>query len=203
MASLVEAFLLGLVGGAIPGPILTGTFTEILNSNFRRGLRIILWALIAETVGALLALLILYQLGLSKLIIQVISICGGVVLFWLASRVWNITKINTEDKKFLSFWQVIVLTALNSGYWIFWITVGIPKALILDQTLIGGKFIFLIIFELAWLIITIALAFVFYKFRPLLQKNDLVGATFKILALVLVILGFRTILSAFNSRVVL
>ena len=195
MTSLIEAFLLGLVGGAIPGPILTGTFTEILNTNFRRGLRIIFWALLAETVGALLALFILYQLGLSKIVIQVISICGGLVLFWLASKVWNISKINTEDKKFLSFWQIVVLTALNSGYWIFWITVGIPKALILDQTVIGGKFIFLIIFELAWLIITMALAFIFYKFRPLLQRNNLVGATFKILALVLIILGIRTILS--------
>ena len=194
---LFEAFLLGLVGGAIPGPILTGTFTEILNTNFRRGLRIIFWALLAETVGALLALFILYQLGLSKIVIQVISICGGLVLFWLASKVWNISKINTEDRKFLSLWQIIVLTALNSGYWIFWITVGIPKALILDQSMIGGKFIFLIIFEIAWLIITIALAFIFYKFRPLLQKNNLVGATFKVLALVLVILGIRTIVSVF------
>ncbi len=197
MTSLIEAFLLGLVGGAIPGPILTGTFTEILNTNFRRGLRIIFWALLAETVGALLALFILYQLGLSKIVIQVISICGGLVLFWLASKVWNISKINTEDKKFLSFWQIVVLTALNSGYWIFWITVGIPKALILDQTMIGGKFIFLIVFEIAWLIITVALTFIFYKFRPLLQKNDLVGATFKVLASVLIILGVRTILSVF------
>ena len=195
--SFVEAFLLGIVGGAIPGPILTGTFTEILNTNFKRGLRIIFYALITETIGALLALFIFYQLGLSKPLIQIISICGGLVLFWLASKVWNIHKINTEDKKFLSLWQIVILTTLNSGYWIFWITVGIPKALILDQTLIGGKFIFLIIFEIAWLIITTILAFVFYKFRPLLQRNNLIGTTFKILALVLVTLGIRTILSVF------
>jgi hypothetical protein len=90
-------------------------------------------------------LFILYQLGLSKIVIQIISVLGGLVLFWLASKVWKISQINTEDKKFLSFWQIIVLTALNSGYWIFWITVGIPKALILDQTMIGGKFIFLML----------------------------------------------------------
>lgn len=194
---LSEAFLLGLVGGAVPGPILTGTFTEILNSNFTKGLKIIFWALIAETVGALLVLFIFYQLGLSKIVIQIISICGGLVLLWLASKVWNITKINTEDKKFLTFWQVAVLTALNSGYWIFWITVGIPKALSLDSTIMGGKFIFLIVFEIAWLIMTVALAFIFYKFRPLLQKANLVGVTFKVLALVLVILGIKTILSVF------
>jgi hypothetical protein len=58
MELLIQAFLLGLVGGAVPGPILTGTFTEILNTNFVRGLRIIFYALITETVGALLAMFV-------------------------------------------------------------------------------------------------------------------------------------------------
>jgi threonine/homoserine/homoserine lactone efflux protein len=68
MSALFEAFILGLIGGAIPGPILTSTFAEVLNSGFLRGMRIILWALVAETIGALLAILIFYQLGLSTLV---------------------------------------------------------------------------------------------------------------------------------------
>ena len=154
-------------------------------------------ALIAETVGALLAVYVFYKLGLSTTVIQIISVAGAAVLFWLAYQVWHIRQINTEAKGLLSFWKIIVLTALNSGYWIFWITVGIPKALQLDSSLIGGKFLFLMVFELAWLIMTVLLAFVFYKFRPLLEKNNLVGITFKILASVLIILGVRTLLSAF------
>jgi threonine/homoserine/homoserine lactone efflux protein len=197
MELLIQAFLLGLVGGAVPGPILTGTFTEILNTNFVRGLRIIFFALITETVGALLAMLVFYKLGLSITVIKIISVCGAIVLFWLAYQVWNINRINTESKDILTFWRIVVLTSLNSGYWISWITVAIPKALLLDNVLIGGKFIFLVIFELAWLIMTILLAFIFYKFRPLLQKNNLVSATFKVLALVLIVLGIRTLISAF------
>ena len=197
MELLIQAFLLGLVGGAVPGPILTGTFTEILNTNFARGLRIIFYALITETVGALLAMFVFYKLGLSITVIKIISICGAAVLFWLAYQVWNINKINTESKDILTFWRIVVLTALNSGYWISWITIAIPKALLLDNVMAGGKFIFLIIFELAWLVMTTLLAFIFYKFRPLLQRNNLVSATFKVLALVLVILGIRTLISVF------
>lgn len=197
MGSLFEAFLLGLVGGAMPGPILTGTFAEILNSNFMKGLRIIFLALIAETIGALLTIYIFYKLGFSKTVIQIISICGALVLFWLASKIWNINKISSESKKILSFSQIIILTALNSGYWIFWITIGVPKALFLDNVLVCGKFIFLIIFEFAWLVATISLAFIFFKFRSLLERKNLVGATFKFLALVLVILGVKTLLGVF------
>jgi len=197
MTLLIEAFILGLIGGAVPGPILTGTFTEILGNGFLRGSRVIILALIAETFGALIALYILYSLGLSEIIIQVISVGGSIVLFWLALNVWKIHEINTETKKILSFPKILLLTVLNSGYWLFWIAVGIPKALLLDQKLIGGKFLFLISFELAWLLMTFILAFTFYKFRPILQKKNLIGVTFKILAMILVILGIKTLINVF------
>lgn len=194
MELLIEAFLLGLVGGAVPGPILTGTFAEILNTNFSRGMRIIFWALMAETIGALFTIYIFYQLGLSKIIIQVISVCGVVILFWLAFKIWKINKINSEPKKILTFSQVIFLTALNGGYWIFWITIGVPKALLLSNILTGGKFIFLTIFEFGWFFATTLLTFTFFKFRPLLERKNLVGITFKILALILIVLGTKTLI---------
>jgi len=196
-SSLIEAFLLGIIGGAVPGPILTWTFTEILNAGFSRGMRVILYALVAETIGALIALYVLYSLGLSHLLIQIISVGGAIVLFWLATKVWKISGINTDIKQVLSFPKILLLTALNSGYWIFWITVGIPKAILLDQSFIGGKFIFLALFELAWLITTVLLAFIFFKFRPLLQRKNLVAGTFKVLAIVLVLLAIKTLIGAF------
>ena len=198
MILLFEAFLLGLIGGAVPGPILTGTFSEILlSASFLRGMRIIFWALMAETVGALFTIYIFYQLEMSKVVIQIISICGAVVLFWLASKIWKINKINSESKKILTFSQIIFLTALNGGYWIFWITIGVPKALLLGNILLEGKFIFLILFEFGWFFATTLLAFIFFKSRPLLERKNLVGITFKILALVLVVLGIKTLAGVF------
>ena len=199
MGLLFEAFILGLIGGATPGPILTGTFAEILNTNFLRGMRVVLLALIAETAGALIAIYVFSQLGLTKFVIQILSICGAVVLIWLASKIWKINRINSDTKKILTFPQIIILTALNSGYWIFWITVGIPKAFLLDNILGGGKFLFLLTNQAAWLLMTILLAFIFFKFRPFLERKNLVSTTFKVLALILVFLAVKTVVSAFLS----
>jgi threonine/homoserine/homoserine lactone efflux protein len=194
---LIEAFVLGLIGGAIPGPILTGTFAEILNSGFLRGLRVVFYALIAETIGALLALFVIYSLGLSDVALKIISVAGVFVLFWLAWNIWRIKEIGSGKGKILSFSKIIILTVFNSGYWIFWITVGIPKALILDKIIFGGKFIFLGIFELAWLLITAALAFIFFQFRPLLHRKNLIGVTFKMFSLLLILLAIKTLLNVF------
>lgn len=197
MNSLLEALVLGLIAGAVPGPILTGTFAEILSHGLLKGIRVVIWALIAETLGAFVIIFFFYKLGLSDLFIQIISVCGAVVLFWIATKVWKITQVTSESKALLTPSKIFLLTALNSGYWIFWITIGVPKALLLDQTVIGGRFIYLSLFEIAWLIMTLLLAFIFFKFRPLLQKQNLVGITFKILASILVLLGIKTIFSVF------
>jgi len=195
ITSLIEAFLLGLVGGAVPGPILTGTFAEILNSSFLKGVRVILLALFAETIGAMFVFYIFYAVGLSHLVIQIISFCGAIVLFWLSFNVWKIKEINTESKQILSFSKILLLTAFNSGYWIFWITIGVPKALVLNTSVHGGKFIFLAIFEMAWFVMTFVLAFIFYQFRPLLQRKNLIGTTFKVLAIILALLAVKTLLN--------
>jgi len=195
--SIIDAFLLGLVGGATPGPILTGTFAEILRTNFTKSLKIVFQALIAETIGALLVLYVFYITGFSHTAIQIISVCGALVLFWIASNVWRVKEINTESKEILSFSKIILLTAFNSGYWIFWIAVGIPKAINFDRLITGGKFIYLTIFEFGWLIATVLLAYIFYKFRPVLQRKNLIGTTFKILAIILVLLGIKTLFGAF------
>ncbi|PIV58084.1 MAG: hypothetical protein COS14_11475 [Bacteroidetes bacterium CG02_land_8_20_14_3_00_31_25] len=52
---IIFAFILGLIGGVIPGPVLAATFTEILQSGFLKSLRIIIWAFLVETTVALSA----------------------------------------------------------------------------------------------------------------------------------------------------
>ena len=63
---LIIAFLLGLIGGVIPGPVITSVFTEILQSGFLKSLRIILMALVVETLVAVLSLVILASLGFNE-----------------------------------------------------------------------------------------------------------------------------------------
>jgi threonine/homoserine/homoserine lactone efflux protein len=192
-----EAFVLGLIGGAIPGPILTGTFAEILLGGFLQGLRVVLYALIVETAGALLALFVICFLGLSDIAVKIISVAGAVVLFWIAINIWKIQEISEDKKIILSFNKILLLVVFNGSYWVFWITVGIPKALVLDKIIFGGKFLFLGIFELGWLLIVVALAFIFFQFRPLLHRKNLIGPAFKSFVLVLVFLAVKTLLNVF------
>jgi hypothetical protein len=75
--------------------------------------------------------------------------------------------------------------------------VGIPKALILDKIIFEGKLVFLGIFELGWLLTVALLSFIFFQFRSILYKKNLVGATFKFFALVLALLAIKTLLNVF------
>ena len=63
---LVIAVMLGLIGGVIPGPVITAVFTEILQSGYLKSLRIIMIALVTETLVALVSLLILDSLGFNE-----------------------------------------------------------------------------------------------------------------------------------------
>ena len=63
---LVIAVMLGLIGGVIPGPVITAVFTEILQSGFPKSLRIIIIAMVTETLVALISLLLFSALGLPE-----------------------------------------------------------------------------------------------------------------------------------------
>src|SRR3989339_541166 len=115
---ILEIFLLGVIGGAVPGPMLTAVFT------------------------------------LAK---------------------------------------IFMLTILNGGFWIFWLTVCVPRAFSLDELIFGGRFIFLLVFELGWLLMTAGLGYIFSRFRPILLKQNLVATVFKIFATLLVLFALRSV----------
>ena len=45
---IIEIFLLGLIGGAVPGPILAAVFTKILQGGFKKS-----WKIIANILSGL------------------------------------------------------------------------------------------------------------------------------------------------------
>lgn len=49
---LFQIFVLGLIGGAVPGTVLIATFTEILRCGILKSFRVIFWAMFVETVIA-------------------------------------------------------------------------------------------------------------------------------------------------------
>lgn len=190
---LLEIFLLGVVGGVVPGPIMTSVFAEVLGRGFARSLLVVFRALAAETVVALVVLISFSYLHLPESAFHTVSLFGAGVLFWLAWQVWHISSVPDDGMEVFPFRKILLLTVLNGGFWIFWITIAVPRAFSLDAVVPLGKFLFLLVFEAGWLAAMVGLAFVFSRFRDLLQRKGLVSLTYKMFALLLVLFAIRSV----------
>lgn len=189
---IIEVFLLGLIGGAVPGPMLMAVFAEVLNGGFKKSMKVVARAFLAEVIVAFAILFIVYSLNIPKLYFHIISLGGSAFLIWLASEIWKIDKVDGEKKEIFTFGKIFILTLLNGGFWIYWITVCVPRAFALKEEIYGGILIFMAAMELGWLIMTIFLGFIFSRFRPILLKKNLVSTVFKIFALVLIFFALRS-----------
>lgn len=195
--TILNIFLLGLIGGANPGPVLTSVFAVCLQSGFGKSVKIIFKALVAESIVATLILTLIYSFNLPEIYFRAISLAGAVVLFWLASQIWKTENISeNETEVILNFPKIFLITILNGGFWIFWLTICVPQAFELKKYITGGHFVFLLFFELGWLVATVALDYIFYKFRPLLQRKNLVSGVFKFFAVLLVVFALMNILGS-------
>lgn len=191
---LFEILALGVIGGLVPGSILMSVFAETLSGGFLKGLRVVFKALFAETLLAFFILTLAYTLNMSPTVFYAISIFGGIFLFWLAWQVWSVHDVEGGKKETLfSLSKIFLLTVLNGGFWIFWITVSVPRALLLENIFTGGRFLFLVLFEFGWLAATVFLAVLFSFFRPILQRKNLVGIVFKVCSVILALFGVRSL----------
>jgi len=192
---IIFAFILGLIGGVIPGPVLAATFTEILQSGFLKSLRIIIWAFLVETTVALISMLLLSSFNLHENIFRIISVAGAVILVWISISIWKIKKIDSENKVSFSFWKISLMILSNGMLWIYWITVCIPRAMILNEKIFMGNLLFLVLVELGWLISTIFIAIIFSQFRNLLSNPKVISVIFKFFALVFLYFALDSVIS--------
>lgn len=191
LQSFVSAFILGLVGGVIPGPILTATFTEILQSGFWKSMRIILWAMFTETVVALVSLIGLISLQLSETVFRGLSFIGAAILIWIALSLWKIRTIDTEQRVHFSLGKISAMILANGMLWTFWITVCVPKAILLGKQISFGEYLFLLLVEVGWLISTVGVALLFSSVRRFLSHPRVIPAIFKLFSLAFLFFAFN------------
>ena len=180
---LIIALSLGLIGGLIPGPVITAIFTEILQSGFHKSLRIILIALITETLVALISLILFSALGLSEAFFHGISLVGAGILIWIASSIWKVKSLDSGEKVHFSIWKIIIMILSNGVLWTYWITICIPKAILLSDQIHLGAYLFMGMVQLGWLLSTLVVAFIFSRFRKALSRPKVIPILFKVFAL--------------------
>jgi threonine/homoserine/homoserine lactone efflux protein len=195
IAQIFSVFILGLLGGANPGPILASAFTEALRKGFIKSPRVIFMAMFAETIIALFILVVFFSIKIPEIFFYIISLAGAGVLVWIALQVWKVKEID-EGGEIFSFKRIFLLTVFNGPFWIFWITICVPQAFLLKEMIAGGQFLFLALFELGWLLATLFLTFLFSRFRQFLTKKKLTPFVFKFFAILLLLFAIRlTVLS--------
>ena len=180
---LVIALMLGLIGGVIPGPVITAVFTEILQSGYLKSLRIIIIALVTETLVALVSLLILDSLGFNETFFRGLSLAGAAILIWIAISIWKVQSLDSGEKVQFGLWKVVIMILSNGVLWTYWITICIPKAMLLGEGLHLGEYLFMALVQLGWLISTLMVAFLFSRFRKALSRPKVIPVLFKIFAL--------------------
>ena len=180
---LVIALMLGLIGGVIPGPVLTAVFTEILQSGFSRSLRIIFIALATETIAALLSLVLFSNLGLPESFFRGLSIAGAGILSWIASGIWKVKRLESGERIRFSIWKIILMILSNGVLWTYWITICIPKAILLSEQIAAGDYLFLALVQLGWLLSTLIVALLFSRLRDLLSRPRVIPLLFRLFSL--------------------
>ncbi|MFO7670704.1 MAG: hypothetical protein R6W31_13675 [Bacteroidales bacterium] len=183
---LVIAVILGLIGGVIPGPVITTVFTEILQSGFPKSLRIILIAMVTETLVALISLLLFSALGLPESFFRGLSLAGAVILIWIATGIWRVRSLDSGKTVQFSIWKIILMILSNGVLWSYWITICIPKAILLNDQIALGAYLFMGLVQLGWLVSTLLMAFIFSRFRKLLSRPRIIPFIFKLFALAFV-----------------
>jgi len=180
---LVIAFMLGLIGGVIPGPVITAIFTEILQSGFLKSLRIVFIALVTESLVAVISLLLLDSMNFNEAFFRALSLAGAAILIWISVSIWKVKSLDPGQKVHFGFWKIIMMILSNGVLWTYWLTICIPKAILLSEQINLGQYLFMGLVQLGWLISTLVVAFLFSKFRKILSRPKVIPILFKVFAL--------------------
>ncbi len=186
---LITALTLGLIGGMIPGPVITAVFTEILQSGLSKAFRIIFIALLVESLVAIISLLAFAAAGLNESVFRVLSYAGAIVLFSIAYSLWKVKTLDTGEKVHFSTGKIILMILTNGVLWTYWITICIPKAIFVSEYIRGGDFLFMGLVQTGWLISTVIVSWLFSRFRSILSRPRIIPWTFRIFALIFIYFG--------------
>jgi threonine/homoserine/homoserine lactone efflux protein len=182
--------MLGLLSGVIPGPVVAASFTETLRGGLKKGLRIILMSMTAESIIAAFILLVLSSIQIPHSFFYSVSFIGSLVLVWIAVKIWRVDRVE-EGGKIFTFKEIFLMLVSGGPFWIFWMTICVPQAALLNREVSGGYLLFLIVFESGWFTAATLLNFIFSRFRLLFKKKNLISIVFKVLALTLVFFAVK------------
>jgi threonine/homoserine/homoserine lactone efflux protein len=147
---LLQGAGLGLTACISPGPLLVYLITQSLSGGWKRG-AIVAFAPLISDAPIIIAILLLLN-RLPPLFLRLISIAGGIFIFYLAWGLWQKWRM---DEQFipdigstvnLNLGRAVLMNYLSPGPYMFWTLVNGPLLLrALHQSILHG-IVFLVSF---------------------------------------------------------
>lgn len=143
---LAVGLVLGLLSGVVPGPFSALVAATGLEAGFWAAFWVAVVPLLSETVVLIVAALFVSQLPRAAL--QWMGVAGGVLLLYLARRIWKVADESLDPGAATSpsrkrIIEGVVLALLSPAPWVFWLLVGGPLFLSAYRSSLGHASIFL------------------------------------------------------------
>src|SRR4028119_140941 len=118
------ALSFGLAAGLKPGPLGIIIIQQTMSKGLSAGVRASLAPLITDGPIIIAALWFLSQFKSIDLFAAALSLVGGAYLFWLAAKMFRVSKISLTGKlkSQSSFATAVKVNFLNPGPYLFWFT---------------------------------------------------------------------------------
>lgn len=186
---MISGMILGLSAGLSPGPMLTLVISQTLRHGFQEGVKVALAPLLTDTPIVIACLLFLSIFSDIKPALGVISLLGGVYLFYLGLKSIRYKTVSLEedvDPKSLK--KGLIVNFLNPSPYMFWVSIGGPLVLKASSTSLVSAAAFVLPFYVLLVGSKIVVAVVSGKSRNLLRSRHY-KIVIRILGLVLIGFG--------------
>ena len=199
MHTLLQGFTLGVVGGLIPGPILTLLLLSVLQAGLAAGLRAFIWAMVSEVVIAGTLLIIAIQLPISDSFFTALGFIGSGVLIFFSYQVFQLRSVTVQNQGVTFTPQkIFIISVTNATLYIFWVTVCFPLIWQLSAAwgipVAAGTYF--LSFELGWGLTTFGMMLLFIFVRPWLSNERIMHTVYIFLSVVLAALSLNMLIRA-------
>jgi threonine/homoserine/homoserine lactone efflux protein len=131
ISAILAGAVLGLSSGLAPGPLLTLVIAQTLRHGPKEGMIVAVAPLITDVPIVLLALLVVGTVGRYGALPGILSLCGGMYVFYLAWETFRSLPAGAGERMEAprSIRKGAFVNFLNPHPYLFWITVGVPMIL--------------------------------------------------------------------------
>jgi threonine/homoserine/homoserine lactone efflux protein len=170
---MISGMVLGLSAGLSPGPMLTLVISQTLRHGVREGVKVALAPLLTDTPIVIACLLFLSVFSDMAPALGVISIFGGIYLFYLGINGLRFKGAGLEEEGVdpKSLKRGLMVNFLNPSPYMFWVSIGGPLVLKASSTSLVSAAAFILPFYVLLVGSKIVVAVVSGRSRNLMKSR--------------------------------